>query len=37
MPSNPLAGVGAVRAPEIIEMIPVGVSHKSGSARLVGH
>jgi hypothetical protein len=33
---NPLAGVGAGRIPEIIEVIQVGVSHKSGSARLGG-
>ena len=35
-PSNHLAGVGAGRAPDFIEMMQVGVSLKSGSARLVG-
>jgi hypothetical protein len=34
--SNPLAGVGAGRTLEFIEMMQVGVSYKSGSARLVG-
>lgn len=33
---NQLAGVGAVRTFEFIEMMQVGVSHKSGSARLCG-
>jgi len=34
-PSNHLAGVGAGRAPDFIEMMQVGVSLKCGSARLV--
>ena len=34
--SNYLAGVGAGRKPEFIEMMQVGVSHNSGSARLAG-
>ena len=33
---NPFAGAGAGRTPEIIEMIQVGASRRSGSARLVG-
>jgi len=33
---NHIAGVGAGRTPEFIEMKQVGMSHKSGSARLVG-
>jgi hypothetical protein len=33
---NPIAGVGAGRMPEFIEMKQVGVSHKSVSARLAG-
>ena len=33
---NYLAGVGAGRTPEFIEMMQVGLSRKSGSARLVG-
>ena len=31
-----LAGVGAGRTPEFIEMMQVGVSRNSGSARLAG-
>jgi hypothetical protein len=31
---NPLAGVGAGRTPEFIEMMQVGFGHKSGSTRL---
>jgi len=34
--SNHLAGVGAGRTPEFIEMKQAGVSHSSASARLVG-
>ncbi len=33
---NYLAGVGAGRSPEFIEMMQVGVSYKSDSARLMG-
>ena len=33
---NPFAGAGACCKPEISEMMQVGVSHKSGSARLRG-
>ena len=36
MTPNHLAGVGAGRSPEFIEMMQVGLSHKSGSARFVG-
>jgi hypothetical protein len=35
-PSNHLAGVGAGRAPDFIEMMQVGVSLKSGAAQFMG-
>ncbi len=33
---NHIAGVGAGRTPQFIEVMQVGPKHKSGSARLVG-
>jgi hypothetical protein len=33
---NPFAGAAAGRVPELIEMMQVGMCHKSGSARLWG-
>ena len=35
-PPNHLAGVGARRTFKFFEMMQVGLSHKSGSARLAG-